>query len=209
MKAFLRMMLPLLAIVAFSQSFASEEFINARPQVKNVCELRTAMRKLWEDHITWTRVYIMSALANLADQRAAANRLLQNQKDIGNAIKPFYGRDAGNHLTQLLTDHILIAVDIISAAKAGESDRLNTAVKKWYANADQIAAFLHSANPQYWPLAKMKMMMKMHLDLTTEELMARLNKNWTADVVAYDKVHREILMMADELTRGIAKQFPH
>ena len=171
-------------------------------------ELTLAMDKLWEDHVTWTRMYIMSVTSELDDTDAAATRLLQNQVDIGNAIKPFYGDQAGEQLTSLLNEHILIAVDLLAAAKSGDTAGFNDASERWYDNANEIAAFLHSANPQYWPLADMQAMMKTHLDLTLEEAVARLNGNWTADVAAYDKVHNEILQMAGMLTEGIVAQFP-
>jgi len=171
-------------------------------------ELRQGMRKLWEDHITWTRLYIVSATSDLPDKDATAKRLLQNQTDIGNAIKPFYGDAAGEKLTALLKDHILIAVDIIDAAKKGDGARKDAAVKKWTANADEIAAFLSGANPKNWPSAEMKTMMREHLDATTAELVARLQKNWDADVAAYDRVHEQILHMADMLTDGIIRQYP-
>src|SRR5688500_16927621 len=108
---------------------------------------RNDMRKLWEDHITWTRQFIVSSLADIPDASFAAARLLQNQTDIGNAIKPFYGDAAGDQLTALLRDHILIAAEIVSAAKAGDTAAFNDAVARWYANADAIAAFLNTANP--------------------------------------------------------------
>ena len=169
---------------------------------------RQAVRKLWEDHVTWTRVYIIAALADLPEADAAAQRLLQNQEHIGDAIKPFYGEEAGEQLTSLLKDHILTAADLLSAAKSGDSARFEEANERWYANADQIATFLHSANPDHWPLAEMKSMMKSHLDLTLEEASARLNEDWAGDVAAYDKVHDEILHMADMLSDGIIQQFP-
>ena len=167
-----------------------------------------AMRKLWEDHITWTRLYIISAAEDLPDKDLTAARLLQNQVDIGNAIKPFYGDAAGAQLTALLTDHILIAVEVIDAAKAGDTDAFNAALEKWYENGDDIAAFLHAANPRNWPLDEMEMMMKSHLDLTLEEAAARLNGDYAADIAAYDKVHVDILHMADMLSDGIIHQFP-
>jgi len=171
-------------------------------------ELRAGMRKLWEDHITWTRLFIISALGDLPDNAATTERLLQNQTDIGNAIKPFYGEAAGSKLTALLRDHILIAADIVKAAKISDTAALNAAKTRWTANADEIAAFLSGANPKNWPAADMKMMMHDHLQATTAELEARLNKDWKADVAAYDRVHQQILKMADELTDGIVKQFP-
>ncbi len=166
------------------------------------------MRKLWEDHITWTRLYIVSAAADLPDQGPTAGRLLQNQVDLGNAIKPFYGEAAGDQLTALLTDHILIAVEVIDAAKAGDTAAFEDALARWYANGDDIAAFLNAANPDEWGLREMQMMMKSHLDLTLEEAAARLNGDFAADIAAYDKVHLDILHMADMLSEGIIKQFP-
>jgi hypothetical protein len=171
-----------------------------------------AMRKLWEDHITWTRMVIVGYLADpdatLPDLQASVDRLLQNQTDIGNAIKPFYGEAAGNQLTALLRDHILIAAEILEAAKAGDTAALNDAVARWYANADEIAAFLNAANPGNWPLDEMKMMMKDHLDLTLQEATTYLSGDYSGSVAAYEQVHLEILEMADMLSDGIIRQFP-
>jgi hypothetical protein len=170
--------------------------------------LRADMRKLWEDHVTWTRLFIVSALADLPDKQATTDRLLKNQVDIGNAIKPFYGDAAGNKLSALLKDHILIAADIVADAKGNQTAKLETDKKRWVANADEISMFLSNANPKYWPAADMKAMMREHLDVTTSELMARINKDWAADIAAYEKVHEQILHMSDMLADGIAKQFP-
>ena len=167
-----------------------------------------AMRKLWEDHITWTRLYIVSAASDLPDKDAAAQRLLQNQDDIGNAIKPFYGEEAGNKLSLLLRSHILIAAELLQAAKNGDTAGFESAKTRWYENADEIAAFLNAANPKSWPLDEMKAMMKEHLDLTLAEASARLNGDWNADIAAYENIHTQILDMADMLSAGIIHQFP-
>jgi hypothetical protein len=166
------------------------------------------MRKLWEDHVTWTRLFIVSFAADLPDTDATAQRLLQNQIDLGDAIKPFYGEAAGSQLTALLREHILIAADLLQAAKAGDSAGVADANARWYANADEIATFLHQANPDEWPLDEMKLMMRTHLDLTLAEAVARLQGDWPADIAAYEQVHEEILHMADMLSAGIIRQFP-
>src|SRR5262245_57306133 len=161
------------------------------------------MRKLWEDHITWTRLFIVSATADLPDLQATTDRLLRNQTDIGDAIKPFYGDAAGNQLTALLRTHILTAADLVAAAKAGDDDALQLAHDAWYANADEIAAFLSNANPKQWPFAEMQQMMHDHLDLTLAEAVAHLQGRFADDVAAYDRIHDQILEIADMLAAGI------
>src|SRR5689334_9162533 len=150
-----------------------------------------AMRKLWEDHITWTRLFIVSAATesgNLPDPGPTVDRLLQNQTDIGDAIKPFYGNAAGDQLTALLRVHILTAADIVAAAKAGDTSAETVAIDAWYSNANDIAAFLHAANPSRWSLAELQSMMKDHLDLTLQEAVDRLESHYAADVADYDRV---------------------
>ena len=171
--------------------------------------LRSDMRVLWEDHITWTRLAIISLASGSPDTTATVNRLLRNQKDIGDAVKPFYGKAAGNKLTAELRKHILIAADVIAAAKAGDQAKLADAQARWRSNANDIAALLASVNPRYWKLARMKAEMSKHLALTTQEAVARLQGRWAADVAAYDQVHHHILHMSDLLADGLVKQFPN
>jgi hypothetical protein len=170
-------------------------------------DVRAAMRKLWEDHITWTRVYIIDALAGLPDTDAAAKRLLQNQDEIGDAIKPYYGPAAGAKLADLLKQHIMIATEVLKAAKANDQAAVAAQQRRWSANADEIAAFLSAANPN-WPRGAVRDMLQKHLDFTTQEVVARLHGDWAADIAAYDANHQHMLMFSDMLTDGVARQFP-
>lgn len=197
------------ATVMSNISYAAPKKGKMAPTMKMpAVELRTAMRKLWEDHITWTRNYIVSSLSDLEDSGKVAERLLKNQDDIGDAIKPFYGDEAGNKLTALLKDHIIIATEVVKAAKAGNNEDLMKASDKWTANADDIAVFLSGANPN-WPQAVLKDMLHKHLEYTTGEVTSRLKKDWAADIDSYDKGHMHMLMVADALAGGIVKQFPN
>jgi hypothetical protein len=166
------------------------------------------MRRLWEDHITWTRLFIVSATDDLPDAPATTRRLLRNQDDIGDAVKPFYGRAAGERLTALLQEHITVAGDLLGAAKAGDQSAVERHSNAWYRNANQIADFLHEANPRHWRRGEMRSMMRDHLDLTLAEAVAHLKRDHRADVRAYDRIHGQILAMADMLSDGIAAQFP-
>ncbi len=174
---------------------------------KSAVELRLAMRQLWTDHVVYTRDFITSSLAGLDDASKVAERLLKNQDDIGNAIKPIYGEAAGKKLAALLREHILIAADIVGAAKAGNNDGVAKGQEKWRANADEIAIFLSKANPN-WKLDDMKNMLYKHLATTTNEVLSRLRKDWVSDIGAYDEGYAHMMMFADMLTDGIVKQFP-
>jgi hypothetical protein len=174
---------------------------------KSAVDLRMAMRMLWEDHLVYTRNYIISSLAKLPDAEAVAGRLLRNQDDIGNAVKPFYGEAAGKKLASLLRDHILVAAEVVKAAAAGQTDMLTKAQAKWTANADDLAAFLSGANP-HWDKAKLQDMLHKHLEYTTLEVVSRLKSDWPGDIAAYDKGHAHMLMFADFLTDGLVAQFP-
>jgi hypothetical protein len=194
-----------------------------------------AMRKLWSDHVVWTRLYIIEAVDRMPVSEAltriasgvvqqigtaiggavqimsagdaAAIRLLRNQEDIGNAIIPFYGEGAGKKLTGLLKQHILIAVELVSAAK-GEDDALfQKKDKEWDDNAHEIAGFLGGANPN-WPEADVYDLLDQHLRLTKQEATARIKHDWAADVKAFDDIYTEAMVIADTLAAGIQKQFP-
>jgi hypothetical protein len=159
------------------------------------------------DHVQWTRSYIVSALAGLPDQDAVLKRLLKNQEDIGNAVGQYYGKKAGDKLTELLKEHIVIAGQLVAAVKSGNQADVEKYNKLWYQNADDIAGFLSSANPN-WPKKEMKALLDMHLKLTVDEVVARMKKDWAADIKAYDVGADHILVLADKLSIGIMKQFP-
>jgi hypothetical protein len=136
-------------------------------------QLKLALRDLWVDHIVYTRNYIISFVAGLPDANLVAQRLLKNQVDIGNAIKPYYGNEAGDKLTSLLKDHIMEAVDLLKAAKAWNTTGVAAAEKKWNSNADQIATFLSNANPN-WSKADLKSMLDNHLSSHYQKLLPYL-----------------------------------
>jgi hypothetical protein len=200
-----------LAVSDAHESHAESGHIHAEATATSAkkAAFHDGMRKLWEDHITWTRLAIVSFAHDLPDLPATQARLLRNQDDIGDAIKPYYGRAAGNALTRLLKEHITGAVALLQAAKSGDQALIEQRTAEWYANGKEIADFLHKANPRYWPKGVMRQMMKGHLDQTLKEAVDRLQGNYAADIRDYDRVHRHILMMADALSSGIMKQFPH
>ena len=169
--------------------------------------VRLALRKLWSDHVIWTREYIVAAVAGTPDADAAAGRLLKNQEDIGAAIAGFYGQAAGDKLTDLLKQHIMIAVDLVAAAKSGDQAAFAKHDGRWTANVEEIAGFLAGANPN-WPEKDLVDLLSLHLKLTKDEAVARIGGDWAADIKAFDDIFTEIMVVADALNDGLAAQFP-
>jgi hypothetical protein len=186
---------------------AAGEAKAATAPTMSATDLRNGMRKLWTDHTTYTRSFIVSALAGLPDLPTVTQRLLRNQDDIGNAIKPIYGEEAGKKLAALLREHILIAAEITKAAKANDSKGVDAGQKKWSKNGEDIAAFLAAANPN-WKKPALTDMLQKHLDFVTQQVVSRIKADWPADIKAYDAGYEHMMMFADMLSDGIIKQNP-
>lgn len=165
-------------------------------------------RKLWMDHVLWTSNYITSATTpGTENQEEILARLMKNQEEIGNAIQPYYGEEAGNQLTTLLKEHIKLAGEIVAAANTGNQATLDELSKKWYQNADEMAIFLSKANPNL-KLDDVKNLLYMHLKLVSDDLATNLAKDWNANILAIDEGVSHIIIMSDTITKAIIKQFP-
>jgi hypothetical protein len=168
-----------------------------------------AMRELWEYHGTYTERAIVDYVAGNPDTNAVIATLLQNQVDIGNAAKPYYGAAGGKALTTLLTTHINDAVAVLKAAKAGDAAGTKKASAAFYANGNQIASFLHKANPRNWPLGALQTMMRIHLNQVIGLAVDQIKGKYNAAIALYKSYINHLNVgMADMLSNGIIKQFP-
>lgn len=170
-------------------------------------ELNAQMLDLWEQHVAWTRNVMLCIVDELPGTAQAIERLQQNKTEIGNSIKPYYGDAAGNELTELLQAHVSISVEVMTFAKAGKQTELQEANNRWYENADAIASFLAGVN-SYWATDNIQLIIKDQLRFTTTQAVCRINKDYAADIIAYDKAHADVLQMAVIFAEGIANQFP-
>jgi hypothetical protein len=170
--------------------------------------LYQAMDALWADHMQYTYDTVNAFFTNEAELQPTLDRLLQNQADIGNAIKPYYGEEAGDALTDLLTTHIKDAVPVLTAAKNGNQAALDKGLNEWFANANDIANFLSTANPDNWPTSATEPMMKGHIEQTTAYATDLLKGNYAKSIKTYDEAKAHMLMLADTLASGIINQFP-
>lgn len=173
----------------------------------SMVELNRTLRSLWEQHVFWTRLTINSIVDGLADADATTQRLLRNPKDFAAALAPIYGMPVASQFEKLLTEHLTIAAELVTALKNNQAQTAEDAKRRWYENADAIAVFLASINP-YWSEAEWRHMMHEHLDLLSQEVAYRLNRDYANNVAISDVIQEQALMMADEMTKGIVRQFP-
>jgi hypothetical protein len=208
MKRYLSILLAMifLSVAPITSLATTDERVQVKFSQKE-CNLQKVQRKLWQDHVAWTKDFIVSDLANLEDKGDVLNRLLRNQDELGKSIEPYYGKNNAKKYTDLLREHIVIAGQVVDAAKAGNTSDLDKYSKLWYKNADDLVAFLHKLNPN-WSKKVLTDMFYTHLKLTTDETVLRLKKQWKDSIVSYDKGEDHMLMFADIITKGIVKQFP-
>ncbi len=172
-----------------------------------MCDLVNYFRILWEQHIAWTRMAVMGIIHELPEANLIIQRLLRNPVDFANAFRTFYGDEIAQTFEELLTAHLTIAAELVQAAKAGNAQAAADAEQRWYANANQIAEFLGSINPN-WSSEDWSAMMNEHLELLQENIMQMLEKNYEDSINGFDEVEAQALEMADMMAEGIAKQFP-
>ena len=184
---------------------------NTIPTKQNINQsalnLKNSERKFWQDHVLWTRNFIISDIAGLEDKNAVLQRLLQNQFEIGASFIPYYGAENARKLANLLRQHIVLAGQVVDAAKNNQKSDLEKVTRLWYENADSIASFLSGLNPK-WPKTTLRDILYKHLQLTTEEATARINKDWEKDISSYDQGEVHMLNLADAISDGIIAQFP-
>lgn len=180
--------------------------MNQNKNCETKIEIMNLFRKLWFEHVVWTRLFIISTAAGLGDLKPTTARLLRNPADFEGALKPFYGENEAKRFSDLLTEHLTIAAQLVNAAKDGNTEAVGEAQKKWYANADEIADFLSSINPN-WSKSHWTIMLHDHLQLTETEATQRLAGQYAQDVALFDAIEDQVLVMADEMAEGIIRQF--
>lgn len=164
------------------------------------------LRLLWIEHVMWTRFFLISTAANLGDLDLVTKRLLRNPTDFAYALSLFYNNQQATEFEELLTEHLVIASQMVNAAKSGDTKTVDEQRKKWYQNADEIASFLGEINP-YWDQNEWQSMFYEHLQMTENEAIQILNKQYSESIEQFEAIQEEALKMADVMACGIIKQF--
>lgn len=168
----------------------------------SILRLNEDMRLAWLNHVYWTRMYLMSAVADNADQQAVEERLLETADEITDVFARYLPIATTRQLRNLLTEHIEIAGQIIQALKAKNMSDYDALVKEWYRNANQMAALFANYNP-YFESRETRNMLLNHLDLTREEIEHQVNGEYEQSIDVFRDVEQQALALADYFARGL------
>lgn len=195
----------LVAFISTNQPLAAPK---AKPARKTTAlSYHDAWREAWEEHIKWTRGVIVAFLDSNPCVTNYEARLLQNPGDMANLLRPYYGDTAANTFSNLVYQHLVIAVEILAAAKSGDTNGVATASAAWYQNAQDIANLMATLNSRCWPAGEMYTMWKQHLDATLSEAVSHLTHDCTTEVTAFDTIETLALEMADTFSDCIIEHF--
>ncbi len=189
--------------LALAQTSGSSTALTAK-----AVDLRLALRSLWADHIFWVRnVVLTTKLGDKDAAKAAEEAVVENAKSIADAVVPFYGKSAGEHLFTLLAGHYGAIKESMNAAFAGNESGMNAAMSKMEKNADEIATFLSSANPN-WPKAAILSALAAHAAFHMAQIKAIQARDFAGEAKNWDPMKTQVYQIADVLAQGIVKQFP-
>lgn len=209
----MRLMLTTVVVICVSSIWiAPGRSLAATPNPAKVDELKMALRDLYVGHIFWVRdLVIATRLGEKGAISEADEYGLKNAKAIGESIAPIYGQAAGDKFATLFTGHYMAVKSYMTAAFAnnfkGSSALKKAALDKLTKNADEIAAFVSSANPNL-PKTTVYGLLVTHAQQHIMSIEATAKRDWGGEADMWDPMVKHIYTIADALAEGIAKQFP-
>lgn len=194
-------------LMAAAPSLANDKQTGTQESAKSV-ELREALRDLWVGHIFWVRnVALATKMGDAGAAKVAEENAVTNARAIADALIPVYGKPAADKLFGLLAGHYGAIKEYMTAAYAANTAGKNGAVEKIKANATEIAGFLSSANPNL-PKDTLVALLFAHGGHHMAQIDAFAVKDYAAEAQVWSAMNGHMLMIADALGKGIAKQFP-
>ena len=210
----MRSMLSALVVISvlFAWTVAPVRSQAATPNPAKVAELKMALRDLYFNHVFWVRDLVVSTrLGEKAAVSEADEYGLKNAKAIGRSIAPFYGQAAGEKFATLFVGHYSAVKTYMNAAFAnhykGNATLKKAALDKLTKNANEIAVFVSSANPNL-PKATVYGLLVAHAQQHIKAIDATAKKDWSGEADMWDPMVKHIYTLSDALADGIAKQFP-
>jgi len=163
-------------------------------------------RELWQEHIIWTRSFIVSTVSGLNDLEFVTNRLLRNPTDFANVLKLYYGVENAKIFEKLFSEHLKLAASLINNLLKGNMEAAEHERRNWYKNADEILDFLNKLSP-YMSIKKFQTLFYHHLKAVEDSFHFRFTDHYGQEIINFDVMQSEAMKMADIMSNAILDQF--
>ncbi len=171
-------------------------------------KLAQTLRTLWLGHVEAVRAYVVAAHGHDAvKSKAAADHVVANAKQIAAAVGSFYGKPAGERMLALLAGHWGAVKAYADASFAHDDAGRTQAMADLNANAKDIADFLSGANPNL-PQATLFSLLATHGAHHIAQVQEIEAGDAAGEAKTWTAMRAHMVVLADALAGGIAKQFP-
>lgn len=165
--------------------------------------VKETARKLFTDHAMYIKFYIESFGNNLKDVDVITARLLKNQDEIGEFVRPIVGEENGNKLAKLLREHIMASIGALKAMKSGDVKQVNDAEKVVFANSKEVATLLSSFNPKILPLEAMIREFSHHNEYILQIATLCKEGKYEEEVKTFDAYFNHMITFSDMIAAAL------
>lgn len=169
-------------------------------------DLINRFRKLWLNHVVWTRSFMVGTEVGSGDLVHIYDRLIIGALDFAKDLATYYGLDMASEFKKLFTENIEIVKSYIEAVDQNDDDGVEASRKKSSDNIEELSILLTKLNP-YWNGKIWTTLLTQYMQITEEEIILYFSKNYEGEIQLFDELERHILEIADYMANAIARQF--
>ena len=165
---------------------------------------RDNLLTLWIGRTILIRDYILSLARALQDLNFVTSRLLLNGAELARFFSYFYGFGITNTIEPLLTQHVLILSELITALSM--KSEIEPILAHWYENNNAIIEIMILVNPKAdSPTLREALNLQFQLELDLLQQMGM--GNYDEGFSTYDASYDNALRIANILNEAITAQF--
>ena len=159
------------------------------------CKFNIDLRKLFSDNIIYIREYVISSVSKIDNLEFITKRLEQNCLDMGNLVGTVYGEYNGNRFAELFADYLSCEVTFINSTIDNKVEQSVSDKLQLHMCALPIVDFLSAI--ENFERSSLRELFFDNIHLTECLLLARVHKNYSDDIKAFDKLYEQTMSMSD------------
>jgi hypothetical protein len=166
--------------------------------VDNKCKFNMDLRKLFSDNVIYIQDYVISSVAEIDNLEFITKRLEQNCLDIGNLVGLVYGTYNGNRFAELFVDYLSCEITFIDSTIDNKIEQSVSDKLQLHICAIPIVDFLAAIDD--FERSDLRELFFDNIHLTELYVMARIHKNYSDDIKAFDDLYNQTMWVADFLS---------